>query len=56
MLDGRIYATNVRGKTFVYEASPKEFKLIAENQLGYESYASPVICGDRILSSRRQTR
>ena len=48
MLDGRIYATNVRGKTFVYEASPKEFKLIAENQLGYESYASPVICGDRI--------
>lgn len=48
MLDDRIYATNVRGKTFVYQATPDEFKILAENQLGFESYASPVICGDRI--------
>ena len=48
MLDGRIYATNIRGKTFVFEAGPERFKLLAENQLGYESYSSPVICGDRI--------
>ena len=48
MLDGRIYATNVRGKTYVFQADPSEFKLLAENQLGFESYASPVICGNRI--------
>lgn len=48
MLDGRIYATNRRGNTFVFEANPKGFKLLAENQLGFESYASPVICEDRI--------
>ena len=48
MVDDRIYALNVSGKTFVFEASPKSFKLIAQNQLGDEAYASPVICGGRI--------
>lgn len=48
MLDGRVYATNVRGNTYVFEAGPKRFKLLAENPLGDEAYASPVICGDRI--------
>jgi len=48
MLDGRVYATNLRGKTYVFAASPKRFQILAENQLGDESYASPVICGDRI--------
>lgn len=48
MLDGRIYATNVRGNTYVFKATPEEFKLLAENQLGYESYASPVICDNLI--------
>lgn len=48
MVGDRIYASNVGGKTFVFEASPKSFKLIAENQLGDEAYASPVICGGRI--------
>ncbi len=48
MVDGRIYASNVRGKTFVFEASPRNFKILAQNQLGDEAYASPVICGSRI--------
>lgn len=48
LLDGRIYATNLRGKTFVFNADPAGFKLLAQNQLGYESYASPVICGNRL--------
>ncbi len=48
LVDGRFYATNVRGNTYVFEGSPKTFKLIAENQMGYESYSSPVICGNRI--------
>jgi len=48
MAGGRIYASNVAGKTFVFEATPKTFKLLAQNQLGDEAYASPVICGSRI--------
>jgi outer membrane protein assembly factor BamB len=48
MVGDRIYSSNVGGKTFVFEATPKNFKLLAENQLGDEAYASPVICGSRI--------
>lgn len=48
MVNDRIYASNVGGKTFVFEATPKNFKLIAQNQLGDEAYASPVICDRRI--------
>ena len=59
MVGERIYATNVRGKTFVFEASPRNFKIIAQNQLGDEAYASPVICGGRIylrVAKRGDTR
>ena len=48
MVGNRIYATNLRGKTYVFEAAPNKFKLIAENQLGDESFATPAICGSRI--------
>jgi outer membrane protein assembly factor BamB len=48
MVGDRIYSSNVRGKTFVFEATPKNFKLLAENQLGDETYASLAICGSRI--------
>jgi outer membrane protein assembly factor BamB len=48
MVGNRIYATNLRAKTFVFEATPKRFELLAQNQLGDEAYASPVICGSRI--------
>lgn len=48
MVGDRIYASNVSGKTFVFTATPKEFKLLAQNQLGEEGFASPVICGSRI--------
>ena len=48
MVGDRIYASNVGGKTFVFEATPKNFKLVAENQLENEAYASPAICGSRI--------
>ena len=48
LADGKIFATNVRGMTYVFNAEPKEFKLLSKNQLGCESYASPVICGDRV--------
>ncbi len=49
MADGRIYASNVGGQTFVFEATPDHFRLLAKNQLGDEAYASPVICGNQIF-------
>ncbi len=48
MVGERIYATNLRGRTYVYEATPAKFKLLAENQLGDEAFATPSICGSRI--------
>ena len=48
MVGHRIFASNLAGKTFVFEATPQAFKSVAENQLGDEAYASPAICGDRI--------
>ncbi|MCI0534515.1 MAG: PQQ-binding-like beta-propeller repeat protein [Verrucomicrobiales bacterium] len=48
MVGDRIYASNVSGKTFVFEATPQHFKLLAQNQLGDEAYASPAICASRI--------
>ena len=32
----------------MFDAAPKAFKRVAENQLGDDAYASPVICGDRV--------
>ena len=48
MVGTRIYATSLRGVTSVFEATPQAFKLLAQNQLGDEAFASPAICGDRI--------
>jgi outer membrane protein assembly factor BamB len=48
MIGDRVYASNVSGKMFIFEATPKHFKLVAENQLGDEAYASPAICGSRV--------
>ncbi len=48
LADGNIYCSNERGTTFVFRADPKQFKLVAENQLGDEAFATPTICGSRI--------
>ena len=48
MVGDRIYASSVGAKTFVFEATPASFKLLAQNQLGDEAFASPVICGGRV--------
>jgi outer membrane protein assembly factor BamB len=48
MVGERIYASNSRGKMFVFEASPGKFKILAQNQLGDEAYATPAVCGSRI--------
>ena len=48
LVGDRVYATDESGRTVVFAADPKEFKLIAENQLGQIAFATPAICGGRI--------
>jgi hypothetical protein len=59
MVGDRIYATNLGGKTYVFQATPKHFELLAQNQLGDEVYSSPVICGSQVylrVAKRGDTR
>lgn len=44
-----IFTTDMRGKTTVFKANPKEFQLVAENQLGTESFASPAISNGQMF-------
>ena len=44
-----IYASNERGTTFVFKASPQRFQAIASNQLGDSSFATPTVVDNRIL-------
>lgn len=49
LADGRIYWANERGTFYVVRATPERFDLVAENQLGDESFASPAAVGDRLF-------
>ena len=46
---GHIYHANEEGKIFVIKPNPEKLELVAENQLGNEIFATPVITRDRIL-------
>ena len=48
LVDGLIYASNELGTTYVVKATPEAFELVAENQLGDESFATPVFLDGRI--------
>lgn len=48
MVREQIYATDESGRTAIFLASPDGFELVAENQLGDEVMATPVICDSRI--------
>ncbi|MBL9083375.1 MAG: PQQ-binding-like beta-propeller repeat protein, partial [Planctomycetales bacterium] len=48
LADGRIYWANERGTHYVCKATPASFELLAENQLGDESFASPAALGDKL--------
>ena len=39
---------NERAIAYVVRADPARFELVAENPLGDEAFASPVICGGRL--------
>lgn len=45
---GNIYLSNEAGTTYVFKGSSDSFELVAENQLGDEAFATPVICSGRI--------
>ena len=45
---GNIYASNERGTTYVFKANPRKFELVAQNQLGSVSFATPTICDGRM--------
>ena len=43
-----IYWSNEDGTMYVFRANPNEFELLAENQIGEESFASPAMAGGYI--------
>lgn len=49
LVDHRIHATNDQGLTTVFEADPKEFRLVATNRLDTFCYATPAISGGRLF-------
>lgn len=55
LVEGLIHATDESGKTTIYKASPEKFELVAENQLGTESFATPAIIGGRIYHRAADT-
>lgn len=48
LMNGKLYVSSEEGKTVVFKADPKAFELLAENQLGDETWSSPVIADNRI--------
>jgi outer membrane protein assembly factor BamB len=43
-----LMATDEAGKTSIWRATPAVFELVGQNQLGDETFATPVVCGNRI--------
>ena len=54
LVGDRIYVFNRTGKGFVLKAG-REFELLAENELEYGAFATPVICRGRILLRTLET-
>ncbi len=46
---GRIYATNDKGQTTVFEANPQQFRPLASNNLSDSCYATPAISNGQIF-------
>jgi outer membrane protein assembly factor BamB len=46
---GHVYWANELGTLYVFRPNPQAFELVAENQLGADSFASPAICGGQIF-------
>jgi outer membrane protein assembly factor BamB len=46
---GNIYWANEHGTLYVFKANPKQFELVAENEVGTDSFPSPAICGGQLF-------
>lgn len=49
LADGNIYWANELGTLYVFKATPERFDLVAQNQIGNDSFASPAICGGQVF-------
>ena len=49
LAEGRIYATNEKGRTTVFEATPQAFRLLATNDLAEQTYATPALAAGRLF-------
>ena len=47
--DGRLYATNQKGTTYVFEPNPEKYVQLAENPLGESSNSTPAISDGNIF-------
>ena len=50
LIGDRIYASNEKGTTFVFEANPDKFQSLGTNQLGDEAFATPTILDGKIYA------
>jgi hypothetical protein len=48
LVGDRVYVFDEAGKCSIFAATPKKFRLLGENQLGSEAFATPTIVGGRI--------
>ena len=46
---GHIYWANEMGTVYVFKPNPAKFELVAQNQLGDDSFASPAVSGGQIF-------
>jgi outer membrane protein assembly factor BamB len=46
---GHIYWANEKGTMFVFKPNPERFELVARNELGTDSFASPAVSGNRLF-------
>lgn len=49
LVGDRIYASNERGATFVFRASPNGYQPISQNVLGDSSFASPIYADGKLI-------
>lgn len=46
---GHIYWANELGTLYVFKPNPQQLEIVAENQVGTDSFPSPAICGGQIF-------
>ncbi len=47
--NGRVYVSNLQGKTFVFKSTEGNFESIAINSIGSDCYASPAVAEDELF-------